>query len=103
MSNVLIDPTFVIEPSPHLLTWPIASMREQGVNVGKAITDYFGFLEPPVTNLLEDTDFEASIDSAELRANGSEQDWYDSRNDVPDKLTLDEAIIGGNDTKGTFV
>ena len=83
MSNILFDPTFTVEPTPHLVTWTIDSMREQGVNVGYAITDYFGFLVPPATNLIEDSDFEDSVDSADLRANTAGQDWYESRNDVP--------------------
>ena len=96
MGNVLYDPTFVVEPSPHLVTWTIESMMEQGVNMGYAITDYFGFLVPPSTNLIEDSDFEASINTADLHANTVGQDWYESRNDMPGLLTLETADIAGN-------
>ena len=48
---------------------------------------------------LVDSDFEASTDSADLRANAPEQDWYESRNDDPFILYLDESDIGGNTGK----
>ncbi|MCP4263658.1 MAG: hypothetical protein GY774_40045, partial [Planctomycetes bacterium] len=46
--------------------------------------------------LLVDPYFNDSADSADLRADGAGQDWYESRNDVPALLTLDTADIGGN-------
>ena len=54
---------------------------------------------PPVPRLVEDTALDESTDSADLRANSDGQDWYESRGDAPGKLTLDETLIGGNDTK----
>jgi hypothetical protein len=48
---------------------------------------------------LADSDFNASADSAALRANGTGQDWYESRAQAPTMLTLDEAAIGSNSTK----
>ena len=46
--------------------------------------------------LLVDSGFDDNLDSAELRANGSGQDWYESRNDIPGLLTLDATDIMGN-------
>ena len=55
--------------------------------------------EPAPTGLLVDPDFEASVDSADLRADGVGRDWYESRNDVPTLLDLNTEDIGGNTTK----
>jgi uncharacterized repeat protein (TIGR02543 family) len=51
------------------------------------------------TVFLADNDFDASVDSADLRANGPDQDWYESRGDDPSLLFLDETTVGGNSTK----
>jgi hypothetical protein len=48
--------------------------------------------------ILVDSDFNASSDSAALRANSAGQDWYESRQDVPTLLTLDRTSVGGNAT-----
>lgn len=48
---------------------------------------------------LADSDFNASVDDADLRTNGSGQDWYESRAQAPTMLTLDTATVGGNSTK----
>jgi predicted glutamine amidotransferase len=48
---------------------------------------------------LVDSDFNASADSADLRANSGGQNWYESRSDVPTLLTLDSTDVGGNSTK----
>ena len=55
--------------------------------------------EPAPTGLLVDPDFEASVDSADLRADGVGRDWYESRNDVPTLLFLDETEVGGRGGK----
>jgi hypothetical protein len=44
------DPTFVFEPTPHLVSWTIDSLRAEGVNTAFAIGDYFG-MSYLVTNL----------------------------------------------------
>jgi uncharacterized repeat protein (TIGR02543 family) len=49
--------------------------------------------------LLVDSNFDNSIDDADLRANGEGQDWYESRNDDPTLLTLDTSDVGGNTGK----
>jgi predicted glutamine amidotransferase len=49
--------------------------------------------------LLVDSDLSNSVDSADLRTNGAGQDWYESRNDLPTLLFLDESDIGGNTGK----
>ena len=59
----------------------------------KTVTAHFSLLIAP---LLVDTDFEASVDSADLRADDPDQDWYESRADVPELLTLDTGTVGGN-------
>jgi len=49
--------------------------------------------------LLVDSDFKASTDSADLRTDSTGQDWYESRNDLPALLTLDTNNVGGNSGK----
>lgn len=49
--------------------------------------------------LLVDSGFNDSPDSAELRANDPGQDWYESRNHTPNLLTLDTTDISGNTGK----
>jgi predicted glutamine amidotransferase len=49
--------------------------------------------------LLVDSEFNDSVDSADLRANGAGQDWYESRAQVPTLLFLDESDVGGNTGK----
>ena len=49
--------------------------------------------------ILVDGDFNASADSADLRANSPGQDWYESRGDLQTLLTLNTDNIGGNSTK----
>jgi len=46
--------------------------------------------------LLVDSQFDDSVDSADLRANATSQDWYESRDDVPELLTLNDTDVGGN-------
>ena len=53
----------------------------------------------PEDDLLVDSEFDDSTDSADLRTDGSGQDWYESRGDVPTLLTLDETDVAGNSTK----
>ena len=47
---------------------------------------------------LLDPGFNNSSTDAELRSDGAGQDWYESRNDLPDILTLHTTDIGGNST-----
>ncbi len=35
-------PMCTVEPTPHLVSWTIASLRQQGVNFAFALNDYFG-------------------------------------------------------------
>jgi hypothetical protein len=56
-------------------------------------------LVPGCTAFLLDGDFDASPDSAALLANSKDQNWYESRQDVPTLVTLDSADVGGNATK----
>ena len=51
------------------------------------------------TQLLADSEFNDSTDSADLRSNGAGQDWYESRGSNPTQLTLDEADVAGNTGK----
>ena len=41
MNNILYNPTFVFEPTPHLYTWTIDSLNTEGVNTAFAIGEYF--------------------------------------------------------------
>jgi hypothetical protein len=38
-----MNPMYVFEPTPHLYTWTIASLGQQGVNVAYAINEYFNY------------------------------------------------------------
>jgi hypothetical protein len=49
--------------------------------------------------LLVDGDFNASSDSTALRANATDQDWYESARDYPTLLTLESTNVGGNTSK----
>jgi len=95
--NILYDPMFVFEPTPHLQTWTISSLEQEGENVAYAIDEYFAptFPEP----LLEDSEFDNSTDSADLRTNSAWQDWYESRATNPNQLSLDETDVGGSSGK----
>jgi hypothetical protein len=42
---VLFDPTFVFEPTPHLVSWTKDSLNAEGVNTAFAISEYFGMFE----------------------------------------------------------
>jgi hypothetical protein len=75
-------------------------LNAEGVNTAFAINDFFGLFEGP---LLVDSDLEAADNSAALRTNGGGQDWYESRNDDPGLLTLDESDIGGNTGKKALI
>jgi hypothetical protein len=41
MSQVLFDPMFVLEPSPHQAHWTLDRLRAQGALTARAIGDYF--------------------------------------------------------------
>jgi hypothetical protein len=41
MTNVLFDPMFALEPCPHLPSWTIDSLKEQGELTGLAIGAWF--------------------------------------------------------------
>jgi uncharacterized repeat protein (TIGR02543 family) len=41
--NIIMNPMYVFEPTPHLYTWTIASLGQQGVNVAYAINEYFNY------------------------------------------------------------
>jgi len=88
--------TFVFEPTPHLVTWTLESLGQQGKYTAYAINDYFGLFEGP---LIVDSYFDHSVDNADLRADGVGQDWYESRDDNPGLLTLDKSMVGGNSSK----
>jgi hypothetical protein len=47
-------------------------------------------------SLLVDSTFDASVDSADLRANSAGQDWYESRLQNQSRVTLDETNVSGN-------
>jgi len=57
------------------------------------------FLPVIPEGLLADNEIGASSNSDDLILNSAGQDWYESRNDVPALLTLDESDVGGNNTK----
>ena len=73
---------------------PLASYTFTAIATDHAITASF-----EIDQLLVDSTFYTSFDSADLRANSSSQDWYESRNDGPTILTLDTEDIDGNTGK----
>ena len=92
-----------------LVTVPVAGLQDgqeyiwtieasDGSNVSHR---QFTFTTPDIIdNMLADSDLEASVDSQDLRDNiFGVRDWYESRNDDPTLLTLDQENIGGNATK----
>jgi len=52
----------------------------------------------PTYDLIADGEFDESTDSEDLREEGVDQGWYESREDVPILVTLDADDIGGNNT-----
>ena len=74
---------------------PASATTTVTMNQNQSVTAHFSLLPPA---FLADNDFNASLTSENLRANGSGQDWYESRADNPLLLTLDNADIGGNAT-----
>ncbi len=80
--------TFTFEPTPHLSTWTLDSLHEQGVRTAFAIDEYFP--------LLIDSEFNESTSSEDFRANATTRDWYESRNNDPLLVGLDTNNIAGN-------
>jgi len=72
----------------------IDDWRDWGVGIGLGLYDYFN-----LGDLLVDSDFNASVNSSDLRYNSTSQDWYESRNDDPTLLTLNVSDVGGNSGK----
>jgi len=66
-------------------------LQQYSLDYGSIFTD-----GTPYLGLLVDSDFNDCIDSADLRADAIAQDWYESRNDNPILLQLDENTIGDN-------
>jgi hypothetical protein len=85
--------TFTFEPCPHLSTWTLESLHQQGVNVGYAIDGQYP--------LLFDSEFNSSTSSEDLRANATTRDWYESRNNDPLLVGLDTNNIMENLGKKT--
>jgi len=83
--------TFVFEPTPHLHTWTVDSLNQQGKYTAYAVDEYFP--------LLVDSEFNDSSNSTDLRDNATGQDWYESRNKAPELLILDTSDVDGNTGK----
>jgi len=95
------DQAFTITPD---LGYKVADVLVDGGSVG-AVTEYeFTAVDASHTieasfelaQLIVDSDFEASVDTEDLIADGEGQDWYESRAQVPTLLFLDESDVGGN-------
>jgi len=80
--------TFTFEPTPHLSTWTLDTLHEQGMKTAFAIDEYFP--------LLLDSEFNISTSSEDLRANATTRDWFESRNNDPLLVGLDTNNIMGN-------
>ena len=50
-------------------------------------------------SLLADPGFDSAADSTALRTQGPGRGWYESRNDNPGLLSIDENDVGGNTGK----
>ena len=68
-------------------------MHQDSPPVVEDIENYFD------VTLVADHYFDDSTDDADLRANGTGQDWYESREAEQTLLTLNTADIGGNSSK----
>jgi len=94
--------SFTVEPSPHYASWTIEKLESEGKNTSKAIYEFFGS-PMPVHILLNDSEFDDSVDSADLRVNCTCQDWYESRGSFsggdPTLLTLNTTNVAGNTGK----
>jgi hypothetical protein len=66
------------------------------LDTSKSVTARF---MPENTQLIADGTFDVSLISQELRENAPYQDWYESRNQNPSLLILDENNVGGNTGK----
>ena len=93
MNQVLFNPTFTFEPTPHLVTWTVDSLKEQGVLVAYAINEYFAASDERV---FSDPEFDDSSTSEQLRENSLLQDWYESRGAIPEALLLVTDPVGDN-------
>ena len=80
--------TFTFEPSPHLSTWTLDSLHQQGINVALSIDEQYP--------LLLDSEFNSSTSSEDLRTNATTRDWFESRNNDPLLVGLDTNNIAGN-------
>ncbi|MFZ0451122.1 MAG: M14-type cytosolic carboxypeptidase [Desulfatiglandaceae bacterium] len=93
MNNILYDLFYTFEPTPHLVSWTIESLNQQGVLVAYAIDDYFKESEE---RLFSDPEFDDSSTSEQLRENSLGQDWYESRGTIPEALLLVTDPVGDN-------
>ena len=66
---------------------------------GESCNESSDTCEPLVEEALTDPEFEDNADDTDLRTDSPGQDWYESREDTPTMLTLDESDVGGNNTK----
>ncbi|MBE3137456.1 MAG: hypothetical protein IMZ43_08740 [Thermoplasmata archaeon] len=80
--------TFTFEPTPHLSTWTLDSLHQQGINVALSIDEQYP--------LLLDSEFNDTASSEDLRANATTRDWFESRNNDPLLVGLDTNNIAGN-------
>ena len=55
-NNIIYDPMFILEPTPHPSSWTISSLEQEGMNVAYAINEYFT-IEPFTIIVLPDTQF----------------------------------------------
>jgi hypothetical protein len=72
-----------------------AAATSVAILADQAVTAHFEALAVP---LVADSYFDVVATSEELRANGTGQDWYESRGQYPTLLTLSTADVAGNST-----
>jgi len=75
---------------------PNSSSTTVTMDADQTVTAHFSVIP---SGFLVDNDFDASVDSDDLRTNSSYQDWYESYGGYPTLLSLNEDNIGGNSTK----
>jgi PKD repeat protein len=100
----LIHATYNVYINGNLMSKGIPSYRSMDTVTHLSFaqgTDAAGtfYVDNVITPILTDNNFDESADSEDLRYNDGGYNWYESRNETPELITLDETNIGGNSSK----
>jgi hypothetical protein len=98
--KIIMNPMYGFEPTPHLHTWTIASLKQEGVNVAYAIDEYFT-LEPFAIIVLPDT--QVYSQSYPMIFSNQTQWIVDNVEDMNILLVLHEGDIVNNDVTAQWI